>query len=80
MEQRKWKQKRKKSRYGVYYYTMMAPVWREHWNKDIIRLNKLKKQLKKLGPVPTNEKQIIKTTNMLLLRCFQKKRLVSMNM
>lgn len=61
---RKWKEKRKKSRYGVYYYTMMTPIWREHWEKDIKRLHKLKKQLKKLGPVSTNKKQIINTANM----------------
>jgi len=66
MEKRKWIKKRKKTRYGVYYSTIMAPVWREHWEKDLKRLNNLKKQLKKLGPIPTKETQIIKTANLFI--------------
>jgi len=64
MRKRRWNKNRKKSRYGAYFEAMMDPIWREHWENDLKRIKKLKKQLEKLGPIPTKEVQLIKTANL----------------
>ena len=55
--------KRKIARYPKYYQRIMEPVLVERWETYLNRLRILKKDLLKLGPIPTKEIQLIKTTN-----------------
>lgn len=55
--------KRKPERYAEYYERTMEPIWTERWKKYLKRVKALKKDISRLGPIPTEEKQLIKTIN-----------------
>lgn len=64
---RKNKRWNKEGRYSEYYQKVMDPIWTERWETYLKRLKKLKKEVLKIGSIPTKENQLIKTTN-----CFVK--------
>lgn len=56
---KKWKE----SRYNRYYEKTMEPIRKQQWETDLKRLKILRKDVLGLGPIPTRQIQLIKTTN-----------------